>query len=105
MRGPSGSGKSSIRRIVAGLERPDSGRVVIAGEDMAGVPPWQRNLGMVFQSYAVFPNMNVAQNVGYGLPIRKLDGAAIERQVDALPALVGLDGMAGRSVVPLSGGE
>ena len=103
--GPSGSGKSSILRIVAGLERPDSGRVVIAGEDMAGVPPWQRNLGMVFQSYAVFPNMNVAQNVGYGLRIRKLDGAAIERKVDALLALVGLDGMAGRSVVTLSGGE
>jgi ABC-type Fe3+/spermidine/putrescine transport system ATPase subunit len=103
--GPSGSGKSSILRMIAGLEAPDSGRIVIAGRDVTLVPPWERGLGMVFQSYAVFPNMNVAQNVGYGLRVRKLGKSAIGEKVEALLDLVGLSGMGERNVVTLSGGE
>ncbi|HSD34164.1 MAG TPA: ABC transporter ATP-binding protein, partial [Alphaproteobacteria bacterium] len=61
--GPSGSGKSTILRMVAGLERPDRGRILIDGRDVAAVPPWHRHLGMVFQHYAVFPHMTVAENV------------------------------------------
>ena len=68
--GPSGSGKSTILRMIAGLERQDDGAIRIRGRDMAGVPPWRRNLGMVFQHYAVFPHMTVAENVGYGLKVR-----------------------------------
>ncbi|MFO1352849.1 MAG: ABC transporter ATP-binding protein [Gammaproteobacteria bacterium] len=103
--GPSGSGKSSILRMIAGLEAPDAGRILIAGRDMTGVPPWRRNLGMVFQHYAIFPHMNVAANVGYGLRLRKLDPEAIRAKVGALLKLVGLAGMEERSVIRLSGGE
>lgn len=103
--GPSGSGKSTILRMIAGLEQPDSGRVLIEGRDVSGVPPWHRNLGMVFQHYAVFPHMNVAQNVGYGLRVRQASKAVIDEKVHALLRLVGLAGKEGRSVVNLSGGE
>ncbi len=101
--GPSGSGKSTILRLIAGLEQPDSGRIVIGGRDMAGVPPWRRNLGMVFQQYAIFPHMSVAQNVGFGLRNRR-DGEAAGR-VAAMLRLVRLDGMEGKNATLLSGGE
>ncbi len=81
MLGPSGSGKSTILRIVAGLEEPDAGRVLIAGRDMTGVPPWRRHLGMVFQQYANFPHMNVAENVAYGLRRSGLDREARRARV------------------------
>src|SRR4051812_29071054 len=68
--GPSGSGKSTILRMIAGLVVPDAGRIIIDGQDVANVPPWRRNLGMMFQQYAVFPHMNVAENIGYGLKVR-----------------------------------
>ena len=103
--GPSGSGKSTILRIIAGLERPDAGRVLIEGRDVAGVPPWRRNLGMVFQQYAVFPHMNVAENVSYGLRVRKAPAAEVRDRVEGLLALVGLTGMADKNVTLLSGGE
>jgi ABC-type Fe3+/spermidine/putrescine transport system ATPase subunit len=103
--GPSGSGKSTILRIIAGLDRPDDGHVLIAGRDMAGIAPWDRNLGMVFQQYALFPHMTVAENVGYGLRLRKLSAAEIAGQVDGMLRLVGLDGMQGRNATLLSGGE
>jgi ABC-type Fe3+/spermidine/putrescine transport system ATPase subunit len=103
--GPSGSGKSSILRMVAGLERPDSGRIVIAGRDVSDVPPWQRNLGMVFQSYAVFPHMTVVENVGYGPRMKRRPKQDIAATVERLLALVGLAGFGGRSVTTLSGGE
>src|SRR2546427_2719977 len=73
--GPSGSGKSTILRMVAGLEKPDSGRIILESRDVSQVPPWHRNLGMMFQQYAVFPHMTVAQNVEYGLKLRNLDDA------------------------------
>ncbi len=103
--GPSGSGKSTVLRIVAGLERPDAGRVRIDGRDMAGVPPWRRNLGMVFQQYALFPHMTVADNVAYGLRVRRLPAAEVRRRVAELLALVGLAGMGEKNVTLLSGGE
>ncbi len=103
--GPSGSGKSTVLRMVAGLERPDSGRIVIEGEDMAGVAPWRRNLGMVFQHYAVFPHMSVAGNVGYGLRVRRLPAAEAAERVAAMLRLVGLEGMGTKNVTLLSGGE
>src|SRR2546430_422036 len=103
--GPSGSGKSTILRMIAGLERPDAGRILIAGQDVEGVPPWRRNLGMVFQHYAIFPHMTVAQNVGYGLRVRRRPAVEIGEKVARLLALVGLAGMAGKNVTLLSGGE
>jgi len=103
--GPSGSGKSTVLRMVAGLETPDSGRVLIEGRDVSGVPPWRRNLGMVFQQYAVFPHMTVAENVGYGLRVRKVPAAAVTARVGELLALVGLAGMETKNVTLMSGGE
>ncbi len=103
--GPSGSGKSTVLRIIAGLERADSGAVVIGGRDVSGVPPWRRNLGMVFQQYANFPHLNVAENVGYGLRRKGHSRARIRERVTELLALVGLAGFEDRRVTQLSGGE
>lgn len=103
--GPSGSGKSTLLRIIAGLEHPDGGRVLIKGRDVAHVPPWRRGLGMVFQQYAVFPHMTVAQNVGYGLRVRNLPGTEVGQKVGDLLKLVGLAGKEGKDVTLLSGGE
>jgi ABC-type Fe3+/spermidine/putrescine transport system ATPase subunit len=103
--GPSGSGKSTVLRMVAGLERPDQGRILIEGHDVAGAPPWRRDLGMVFQHYAVFPHMSVGDNVAYGLTIRKLPRAAAERRVREMLELVGLPGFEARDPTLLSGGE
>ena len=103
--GPSGSGKSSTLRIIAGLEQPDSGKVFISGEDMKRVPPWRRNLGMVFQQYAIFPHMTVAQNIAYGLKMRHISKDVRQQRVDQLIQLVGLGGMERKNVTLLSGGE
>ena len=100
--GPSGSGKSTILRMIAGLVTPDSGRIAIDGKDVARVPPWRRNLGMMFQQYAVFPHMNVSENIGYGLKVRGAPRAEISRRVAEMVDLVGL---ADKSVSNLSGGE
>jgi len=103
--GPSGSGKSTILRMIAGLERPDEGRILIDGRDVAAVPPWRRNLGMVFQHYAVFPHMRVAENVAYGLRVRRASLTSIDRRVDEMLELVGLPGFHQRDAATLSGGE
>jgi ABC-type Fe3+/spermidine/putrescine transport system ATPase subunit len=103
--GPSGSGKSTLLRIVAGLERADAGQVLLRGRDVGEVPPWRRHLGMVFQQYANFPHMSVAQNVAYGLRRRGLSRAEIQARVTELLDLVGLAGFEGRRVTQLSGGE
>lgn len=103
--GASGSGKSTTLRMVAGLEAPDSGSIFIDGKEMSGVPPWRRNVGMVFQQYAVFPHMTVAENVGYGLKVRGLERAAIDEKVGGLLEMVGLASYGGRRVTSLSGGE
>src|SRR6516162_8091716 len=103
--GPSGSGKSTILRMIAGLIAPDSGRISIDGRDVARAPPWRRNLGMMFQQYAVFPHMNVSENIGYGLKVRGAPHAEIKRRVTEMIELVGLAGLADKSVTNLSGGE
>ena len=103
--GPSGSGKSTLLRMVAGLEQPDAGVVRIEGRDVAGVPPWRRNLGMVFQQYAIFPHMTVMQNVGYGLRARGAPAGEIEPRVRELLKLVGLEGLGQKNATLLSGGE
>jgi ABC-type Fe3+/spermidine/putrescine transport system ATPase subunit len=103
--GPSGSGKSTVLRMIAGLERPDAGRILIAGEDVVGVPPWRRHLGMVFQQYAVFPHMSVAENVGYALRVRGAAPRGRDARVAALLDLVGLAGMERKNATLLSGGE
>src|SRR3974390_2520651 len=81
--GPSGSGKSTILRMIAGLVAPDAARISIDGEDVARVPPWRRNLGMMFQQYAVFPHMSVAENIGYGLKVRGISRSETGRRVAA----------------------
>jgi ABC-type Fe3+/spermidine/putrescine transport system ATPase subunit len=103
--GPSGSGKSTILRMVAGLERPDRGRILIDARDVAAVPPWHRHLGMVFQHYAVFPHMTVAENVAYGLKVRRQPADEVSRRVAEMLELVGLSALSAKNVTLLSGGE
>jgi sulfate/thiosulfate transport system ATP-binding protein len=103
--GPSGGGKSTLLRVIAGLETPDSGLVTIAGEDQTLTPPQKRNVGFVFQHYAAFKHMTVARNVAFGLTIRKRPKEEIEARVDELLKLVHLDGFAHRYPSQLSGGQ
>jgi iron(III) transport system ATP-binding protein len=103
--GPSGCGKTTLLRIVAGLERQNAGAVWLGGRDVTGLPPSQRNYGIVFQSYALFPNLTVARNVAYGLQARRLDRARIEARVDELLDLVRLRAYRQRYPAQLSGGE
>jgi len=103
--GPSGSGKSTLLRIIGGLEAPDSGRVVINGEDATSVPPQKREIGFVFQHYAAFKHMTVRDNVAFGLSIRKQPKARIAERVDELLRVVGLAGYAKRYPSQLSGGQ
>jgi putative spermidine/putrescine transport system ATP-binding protein len=102
--GPSGCGKTTALRLVAGFDRPTSGRVVVDGKDVSGVPPNRRNMGMVFQAYSLFPNMSAAKNVEYGLRIRKQPRAERRKRVGELLELVGLGQAAGRYPHQLSGG-
>src|ERR671913_151653 len=103
--GPSGCGKTTLLRTIAGLERPDAGSIRLDGVQVAGpathVPPERRRIGMVFQDWALFPHLTVAQNVAYGLPRPDRRGP---RVAEAL-ALVGLDGLGDRSPGTLSGGQ
>ncbi len=103
--GPSGCGKTTLLRIVAGLERQNAGQVMMAGRDVSGLPPSLRNYGIVFQSYALFPNLTVARNVAYGLETRRTPRAEISRRVDELLALVGLTAHKAKYPAQLSGGE
>ena len=103
--GPSGCGKTTTLRMVAGFIEPSAGHVRLAGQDVTLLPPWKRNAGMVFQSYALFPHMTVAQNVAFGLEMRKLPRADIERRVEEALALVRLGGYGGRLPRQLSGGQ
>jgi sulfate transport system ATP-binding protein len=103
--GPSGGGKSTLLRVIAGLEQPDSGRVRIAGEDATLTPPQRRNVGFVFQHYAAFKHMTVRKNVAFGLTIRKRPRDEIDGRVDELLKLVHLEGFAHRYPSQLSGGQ
>ena len=103
--GPSGCGKTTLLRMLAGFEEPDEGEIFIAGQDMAGVPPYARPVNMMFQSYALFPHMSVADNVGFGLRQQRRAKAEIETRVKAMLDLVKLGPLAGRKPGQLSGGE
>jgi sulfate transport system ATP-binding protein len=103
--GPSGSGKSTLLRIIAGLETPDTGTVLIDGEDVTASPARERGIGFVFQHYAPFKHMTVHDNVGFGLSVRKRPKQEIGERVSELLSLVRLDGLADRYPSQLSGGQ
>ena len=103
--GPSGCGKTTLLRLIAGFNQAESGEVRIGGEDVAHLPPWKRDVGMVFQSYALWPHMTVARSVAFGLEERRRPRAEIERRVAAALELVGLAALAGRRPSQLSGGQ
>jgi putative spermidine/putrescine transport system ATP-binding protein len=103
--GPSGCGKTTLLRMIAGLERPTEGRIFLDGDDITDRPPHTRDIGMVFQSLALFPHLNVAGNIGYGLRIRGAAKDRISSRVHELLELVSLAGMGDRRIQQLSGGQ
>ncbi|MFZ1726375.1 MAG: ABC transporter ATP-binding protein [Albidovulum sp.] len=103
--GPSGCGKTTLLRMIAGFDDPSSGTIVIAGKSMNGIPANERPTNMVFQSYAIFPHLSVADNVGYGLKKRKLSKADIAAEVDKALSMVDLKGYGNRAAHELSGGQ
>jgi putative spermidine/putrescine transport system ATP-binding protein len=105
MLGPSGSGKTTTLRLIAGFERPDSGAIELDGDDVTNRPPYQRDVNTVFQDYALFPHMNVADNVGYGLRVKGVSRAERADRVAGALAMVGLGGLGSRRPIQLSGGQ
>jgi sn-glycerol 3-phosphate transport system ATP-binding protein len=103
--GPSGCGKSTTLRLIAGLEPAESGRVLIGGRDVTRLPPAQRNIAMVFQSYALFPHLSVAENIVFGLRVRKVAAADRERRLLRVAGLLGLANLLDRKPSQLSGGQ
>ena len=103
--GPSGCGKTTTLRMIAGFELPTSGKVTLDGKDLTFVPPNKRNVGMVFQSYALFPNMNVAENIGYGLKVAGKSKADIKQRVGEVLSLIHMDEFGRRYPYQLSGGQ
>ncbi|SEE81408.1 ABC transporter ATP-binding protein [Ruania alba] len=103
--GPSGCGKTTSLRMLAGYLRPTGGQILIRGEDFTTAPPEKRNLGMVFQSYALFPHMSVADNVGYGLKLRRVPGPERTKRITEALEMVGLAHLAGSRPKQLSGGQ
>ncbi len=103
--GPSGCGKTTTLRMVAGFETPSAGRMILDGEDITALPPNRRNVGMVFQSYALFPNLTVTQNIAFGLEVRKLSAAQVQQRVHEMLNLIHLTEFGGRYPGQLSGGQ
>ena len=103
--GPSGCGKTTLLRLIAGFAQAQTGQVLLDGQDVAPLPPWKRDVGMVFQSYALWPHMTVARNVAFGLEERRLPRADIDRRVAEALDLVGLTAFASRRPAQLSGGQ
>ncbi len=103
--GPSGCGKTTTLRMVAGFETPTSGQIVINGKEVTNVPPNQRNVGMVFQAYALFPNMTVAGNIGFGMKIAKKPPEEIATRVEEMLKLIHMEGFGDRYPYQLSGGQ
>jgi putative spermidine/putrescine transport system ATP-binding protein len=103
--GPSGCGKTTLLRLIAGLLRVDSGSIMVDGRDLTRTPVHRRNVGLVFQTYALFPHLNVWDNVAFGLKAKRMDAAVIRREVDLALGMVQLDGFETRSVRALSGGQ
>jgi putative spermidine/putrescine transport system ATP-binding protein len=105
MLGPSGSGKTTLLRMIAGFERPDAGSIELSGVDVTRTPPYGRNVNTVFQDYALFPHMNVVENVEYGLRVRRVAKAERRRRAQAALEMVRLPGLGERKPVQLSGGQ
>ena len=103
--GPSGCGKTTTLRVVAGFAEPDAGSVALGGRDITALPPWKRNAGLVFQNYALFPHLTVAENVAFGLEMRKIGAAETARRVGEALQLVRLEHLAQRLPRQLSGGQ
>ena len=103
--GPSGCGKTTTLRIIGGFEQPDSGDVLFEGRRLNDVPPYRREINTVFQRYALFPHLNVAENIAFGLHIKKMNAAEIKRKTREMLSLVGLSGFETRDVTSLSGGQ
>jgi putative spermidine/putrescine transport system ATP-binding protein len=103
--GPSGSGKTTTLRLIAGFERPDEGTIELAGRNVTRQPPYLRDVNTVFQDYALFPHMTVAENVGYGLRVRGIDRRERRARVDEILRVVRLPGLGDRKPIQLSGGQ
>ena len=103
--GPSGCGKTTTLRIIGGFEQPDSGDVFFEGKRLNDVPPYRREINTVFQRYALFPHLNVAENIAFGLHIKKMNPAEIKLKTREMLSLVGLSGFEARDVTSLSGGQ
>jgi spermidine/putrescine ABC transporter ATP-binding subunit len=103
--GPSGCGKTTLLRLIAGFHRPDAGRILFGERDVTGLPPHARNIGMVFQNYALWPHMTVFQNIAYGLRLRRLGRAEVEARVQEGLRTVNLTGLGARYPGQLSGGQ
>ena len=103
--GPSGCGKTTTLRLIAGFLEPNAGKVLLKGEDITGVPPYKRPVNTVFQKYALFPHLNVFENVAFGLRLKKMDEDTIRRKVRNMLEVVGLKGFERRSISQMSGGQ
>lgn len=103
--GPSGCGKTTLLRLIAGLEKPDRGSVTLNGRNITGLSPEQRRIGLVFQNYALFPHLNVSENIEYGLKLQKRSPVDRKRRVGEMLALFRLEALAERPILQLSGGE
>ena len=103
--GPSGCGKSTTLRLIAGLEAVDGGRIAIGGRDVTALPPARRGISMVFQSYALFPHLDVAENIVFGLKVRKVSAAERTRRLNRVSELLGLEQLLARKPSQLSGGQ
>ncbi len=103
--GPSGGGKTTVLRLICGLERPDAGRIAISGREVTGLPPRERDLAVVFQEYGLYPNMDVYGNIAYGLEARGTPREEVRRRVTEVAQVLGLGDMLRLGVVDLSGGE
>src|SRR6202012_1093982 len=103
--GPSGCGKTTLLRMLAGFEAPDEGRILLDGQDIAQVMPHERPVNMMFQSYALFPHLNVRDNIAFGLKRARLPSSEVDARVAEMVALVKLEGMEKRKPDQLSGGQ
>ena len=103
--GPSGAGKSTLLKVMAGIERPDSGRIIVDGRDITDLPPEKRNIAMVFQNYALYPNMNVHDNIAFPLKMRRYPKEEIEARVQRVAELLGIKDILYKRVNEISGGQ
>ncbi len=103
--GPSGCGKTTTLRIIGGFEQPTEGKVIFEGKDITEVPPYKRQINTVFQKYALFPHMDIFDNIAFGLKIKKISNDEISKRVKEMLRLVNLQGFENRSIDSLSGGQ